>query len=222
MKQYKFRLSAVVIAAMLIATLVVSPAVGGPSLKQWVKQRVTSEVDKKLSSKSVKNEVKRQVKKRLKQETGPAGPTGPPGADGAGGAAGSGIVASASLDGPAVTTGVSGASSPLPLTDASWTQAAGEIDEVYAEVTHTGLAGTCEGGAGPGSALIQIQLPGGKLLNLSFFAGTPAGAVSTSQPTVVMPSLAGDHTLTATVRAFCDGPENTTVTGIDIYVVATN
>ena len=228
MQSAKLRLSAVAIAAILIATIVVSPAVGGPSLKPWVKQKVVREVSKQLRSKVVSKQIARQVKRQLRRKTGlagPAGPAGPTGADGvagAGGAGASGIVVSASLAGPAVSSGGQGVAVPIPLTDASWTQAGGEIDEVYAEVTHSGLDAGCFGGVDSGSALITIELPGGEQISLQVSAGEPAGTISTSQPTVVMPSLAGAHTLTAFVSDTCVGPENTTVTGIDIYVVATS
>jgi len=109
---------------------------------------------------------------------------------------------------------------PIPLADASWTQAAVEIDEVYAEATHSGLAGSCFNGADSGSATIVIHLPGGQQIGMTVQAGEPAGATFTSQPRVVMPSLAGPHTLTASVQDGCLESEGTTVTGIEIYVVA--
>jgi hypothetical protein len=202
MKLGRLRLSAIAITAALLTILFVSPALGGPSLKQWLKKRVTSEVRKQLSSK-----------------TGPAGPQGAPGT-GEPTSSGSGIVARASLSGPPVSSDDQYVQVPVPLAGASWTQAEGELDEVYAEATHTGLAGSCFGGADSGAAAIVVDLPGGRQLGMDVQAGDPAGTTSATQPVVLMPSLAGSHTLTASIQDSCVGSESTTVTGIDIYVVA--
>jgi len=80
MKLNRLRLSVVAITGTLLAILVVSPAIGGPSLKQWLKKRVGNEVEKQLNSK--------HFNKRLRAKTGPAGPAGADGVSGGPGATG--------------------------------------------------------------------------------------------------------------------------------------
>ena len=62
-----------IVLGLILAILVVSPAIGGPSLRSLVKQ----EVAKQVASVS-----------KAKTKRGPRGPQGPPGANGANGAAG--------------------------------------------------------------------------------------------------------------------------------------
>src|SRR4051794_33485714 len=75
-----------IVLGLILAILVVSPAIGGPSLRSLVKQ----EVAKQVASVS-----------KAKGKRGPRGPQGPPGANGTNGAPGTarayGLVTSQSL-----------------------------------------------------------------------------------------------------------------------------
>jgi hypothetical protein len=91
MKLHRLRLSVVAIAGTLAAILFVSPAIGGPSLKELIDHKVESEVKAQLNSnglkkaKGLRNAINAQVNRQLALKTGPAGPAGDTGAPGASG-----------------------------------------------------------------------------------------------------------------------------------------
>jgi hypothetical protein len=115
----------VALGLTILAALLISPALGGPSLKSLVKK---------------------EVSRQLAGKQGPAGPPGPPGAQGPAGAASSSLIGRATS-----TSGVDGnghaVNVSVPLTGTtSWVQKAGELNMIVGKMQYDPAADTtCDG-----------------------------------------------------------------------------
>src|SRR5262245_25493226 len=148
----------------------------------------------------------------LRGATGPVGPAGAAGRDGS-----ASIGAKARLSGGAVSA-AHGASTSVPLTGATWTQSAGELDLLAGSAT-VRIPATCTGSFG--NALI-VSVDG----VAQTFALAPSAPAST---TVTVPLLVGtlsepdhdvSHTLTAALGNSCTkAGEDYAVTGVSIDAV---
>jgi Collagen triple helix repeat (20 copies) len=151
----------------------------------------------------------------LRGDAGPAGPTGATGAAGRDGSAS--IGGRARLSGSAVSA-AHGASTPVPLTGATWTQSAGELDFLAGSAT-VKIPATCTGSFG--NALI-VSVDGAA----QTFALAPAAPAST---TVTVPLVVGtlsepdhdvSHTLSAALGNSCTkSGEDYSVVGVNIDAV---
>jgi hypothetical protein len=155
--------------------------------------------------------------------TGPAGPAGPAGVAGVAGPAGpAGHDGNGAVQIRALGTGTvaapHGASTSVPLSGASWTQASGELDLVVGSVTLQTPA-TCTGSIG--NALV-VNVDG----TATTFALAPTAPASTTLtvPIVVAgimePTASTSHTLSAALANSCTkSGEDFTVTAVKLDVV---
>jgi Collagen triple helix repeat (20 copies) len=147
----------------------------------------------------------------LKGETGAQGPTGPAGHDG------SASIGLAARTGGA-TTAPKGAQTSIPLSGATWTQSAGELDLVTGSVTMT-VPPSCTGSFG-NSFVISVD---GAPLTFAVAPTAPAGGTVTVPLNVgTLSEPAGDtaHTMTASLANTCTGSnESYSVQGAKLDVV---
>jgi hypothetical protein len=148
---------------------------------------------------------------------GPAGPTGVAGPAGAAGAPGNGAV-QIRATGSGSVSAPHGASTSVPLSGGSWTQAAGDLDLVVGSVTLQTPA-TCTGSFG--NALV-INVDG----NATTFAIAPTAPASSTvtMPIAVAgimePGASASHSVTASLANSCTkAGEDTTVSNVKLDVV---
>jgi hypothetical protein len=148
---------------------------------------------------------------------GPAGPTGVAGPAGAAGAPGNGAV-QIRATGSGSVSAPHGASTSVPLSGGSWTQAAGDLDLVVGSVTLQTPA-TCTGSFG--NALV-INVDG----NATTFAIAPTAPASSTvtMPIAVAgimePGASASHSVTASLANSCTkAGEDYTVSNVKLDVV---
>jgi hypothetical protein len=152
--------------------------------------------------------------------TGPAGPAGPAGPTGPAGAAGSAAVQIRAV-GTGSVVGAHGASTSVPLSGGSWTQAPGELNLVVGAVKLT-TPSACTGSIG-NAFVISVD---GAATTFAVAPTAPAGSTVTV-PIVVAglmePSASTSHTMTAALANSCTrAGEDFTVTDVKLDVVKFN
>jgi hypothetical protein len=148
----------------------------------------------------------------LKGPTGAAGPTGPAGRDGSASIGARARMAGGSVSAP------HGASTSVPVSGGTWTQAAGELDFVAGSVTlHT--PASCTGSFG--NSLV-ISVDGTPLT----FAAAPTVPASTTLTiplvvgTLAEPNGGTSHTLTASLANSCTkSGEDYSINGVSVDAV---
>jgi hypothetical protein len=149
--------------------------------------------------------------------TGPAGPAGPAGATGPAGSDGSAaIIARARTSGS--VTAPHGATTGVPVGQATWTQAPGELALLTGSVTLATPA-SCTGSFG-NSLLIQVD---GSPATFAVAPNSPASTTLTmpiNVTSVMEPSSTASHRVTASLANSCTkGGEDFTVQDVRIDVV---
>jgi hypothetical protein len=148
---------------------------------------------------------------------GPAGPPGPAGAPGVAAAATSGTVALRARSTGSVAA-PHGASTDVPLSSNSWTQAAGELDLVVGSVTMQSPS-TCTGSIG-NALVISVD---GTATTFALGSATPASTTFTVPVMVagiMEPTASTSHTVTAAFANSCTkGGEDFTVGNVALDIV---
>ncbi|HTL33199.1 MAG TPA: hypothetical protein VL326_08745 [Kofleriaceae bacterium] len=163
------------------------------------------------------------------------GPAGTPGQDGAPGANGAGIAARPELSAMFTAANTDAA---LSLTNATWTQKAGEVEMIVGSMTEDASAcvppsnsapqiflvykldgnellyQTIIGGYGP---TFSIPLPAGYLQQ--GVSGTNASFVGGQTPLIMDPSADTAHTLTMTARDNCTTSAHITISSMKLRVL---
>jgi hypothetical protein len=146
--------------------------------------------------------------------TGPAGPTGPAGAAGANGSAA--IIARAR--GTSTVSAPHGASTSVPVSGGTWTQAAGEVDMLMGSATIT-VPSSCTGSFG-NSLTLNVD---GTPATFAVAPTAPAGSTITVPivvTSVMEPASSANHTVTAALGNSCTkGGEDYTVSNVKVDVV---
>jgi hypothetical protein len=143
---------------------------------------------------------------------GAVGPAGPPGADG-----NSSIVMRAR--GSGTTTGPHGASTPVPLSGASWTQDANDVNLLTGSMTIT-IPSSCTGSFGNGVVLSVDGVP-----NTFALAPTSPASSTVTMPLLVSevmePGASTTHQLTAKLANSCTrSGEDFSVSNVKVDVVS--
>ena len=143
---------------------------------------------------------------------GPAGPAGPAGKDGS-----ASVVMTARQNGGSVTA-PAGQSTTVPLTGASWTQAANDLNLITGSM-QVGTPGSCTGSFG-NSLTVNVD---GKATTFGVAPTTPASTTETvpfEVSELMEPGAATPHTITATLSNACTkAGENYTISNVKIDVV---
>jgi hypothetical protein len=153
------------------------------------------------------------------------GPAGPQGATGPAGLAGPAGSTSTAVQLRAFSTGTvtapHGASTSVPLSGASWTQAAGDLDLVVGSVTLQ-IPSACTGSFG-NALVINVD---GKATTFGLAPTTPASSSITmpiSVAGIMEPTASTSHTITAALANSCTkSGEDFTVNNVKLDVVKFN
>jgi hypothetical protein len=145
---------------------------------------------------------------------GPAGPTGPAGPAGANGSAS--IIARAR--GTGTVSAPHGASTSVPVSGGTWTQAAGEVDMVMGSAS-IAVPASCTGSFGNALTLLVDGTPA----TFAVAPTSPAGSTITVPivvTSVMEPASSANHTITAALGNSCTkGGEDYTVSNVKVDVV---